>query len=86
MAGPLAQRTAALLGQVTRLNRQVRLRSSQLERIERQFVALSANPSGHQESNPVITFSRFVEVMDAVGVGKKLTEADVSAETVGLLR
>ena len=70
------QRTAALLGQVTRLNRQVRLRSSQLERIERQFVALSANPSGNQESNPVITFSRFVEVMDAVGVGKKLTEAD----------
>ena len=69
------ERTTTLLNQVTQLNRQVDLKSAQLERIERQFVALSTGTKGNS-SNPVISFSRFVQVMKAVGCGDKAGEAD----------
>ncbi len=69
------ERTTRLLGQVTQLNRQIDLKSSQLERIKRQFVALSTGAKSNSEK-PVISFNRFVEVMKAVGCGDQPAQAD----------
>lgn len=69
------ERTTRLLSQVSQLNRQIDLQSSQLERIKRQFVALSTGAKSNSEK-PVISFNRFVEVMKAVGCGDQPAQAD----------
>ena len=71
----LRERTTHLLGQITQLNRQIDLKSSQLERIKRQFVALSTGANSNS-TKPVISFNRFVEVMKALGCGDQPAQAD----------
>jgi hypothetical protein len=59
-----------LHGRVSQMQRQVRLASAQLDRIRRQFAALS------DRDNPTMTFPLFVDVMKAVGVRTRPQDMD----------